>query len=106
MSGEHIKACGTHCTQPSIRSSIHRYGHLSIGTIIHPSTCEWRMRCKSFIGCIRELPDRSSKGVELRIIGALRILNREFILTGLWLVGPIGGGIHPDGSKCPKDFLR
>ena len=75
MSGEHIKACG------------------------------WRMRCKSFIGCICKLPNRSSRGVELQIIGALRISNGEFIMMASWLVGPIGGGIHLDGSKTRCHIL-
>ena len=73
--------------------------------IFHLSICEWRMRYKSFVGCICELPDRSSRRVELRIVGSLRISNGEFILTGPWLVGPIGGGIHPDGSKMRCHIL-
>lgn len=36
----------------------------------------------------------------------LKELNGDFIPTGPWLVGPIGGGNYPDKSKCPKDFLR
>ena len=63
------------------------------------------MRYKSFVGCICELSDRSSRRVEIRIVGALRISNGEFILTGPWLVGPIGGGIHPDESKMRCHIL-
>ena len=63
------------------------------------------MRCKLFVGCICELPNKSSRRVELRTVRALRISNGEFILMGRWLVGPIGGGIHHDGSEMRCHIL-
>ncbi|KAF3950688.1 hypothetical protein CMV_023586 [Castanea mollissima] len=48
---------------------------------------------------LRGLPDGSSRRVERRIVGTLKGLNGDFIPTDLWLVGPIGKGIYPDGSK-------
>ena len=50
-----------------------KLSHSSFGMVIHPSVCEWRTRCRSSIRRVRKLPDKSSRKVRLRTIGALRI---------------------------------